>query len=86
MRTSTVVIHRDLKPANIMVVKSPDGKEVAKVLDFGLARVAVSEGKRQALTEPGTFLGSGLYMSPEQCRGKPADARSDVYASRLHHV
>ncbi|NVB77642.1 MAG: serine/threonine protein kinase [Kofleriaceae bacterium] len=68
------VIHRDLKPANVMV--SSDGH--VKVLDFGVARIAASAGK----TRQGDFLGTPLYMSPEQAmaRSETADARADVYA------
>ena len=77
------VVHRDLKSAN--VVLTPEGR--AKVLDFGLAkRLAgedLSEGttaEHDTLTSPGTLAGTLAYMAPEQLRGKPADARSDIWA------
>lgn len=71
------VVHRDLKPENLVVAR--DG--TLKILDFGLARLT-GAGERRALdaTEPGTVLGTAGYLSPEQARGEPADARSDLFA------
>ena len=69
------IVHRDLKPENI--VRTPDG--VVKILDFGLARTA-DGGDGPALTIEGTALGTPGYMSPEQIRGGPVDARSDQFA------
>jgi tetratricopeptide (TPR) repeat protein len=66
------VIHRDLKPANVMV----DRQGEPHIMDFGLAKQAF-EGS--LLTRSGAFLGTPFYMAPEQIRGEPADARSDVY-------
>ena len=73
------LIHRDLKPSNIMLVKTKDGLDVVKILDFGLAKF-IDEGKQQALSQTGYVLGTGFYMSPEQSRGKSADVRSEIYA------
>jgi serine/threonine-protein kinase len=66
------VVHRDVKPANVLVL--PDG--TVKVTDFGIARTPDSD----TLTEPGAVIGTVGYLAPEQLRGAPADARSDVYA------
>jgi serine/threonine protein kinase/Flp pilus assembly protein TadD len=72
------VIHRDLKPDNIKI--TPDGR--VKVLDFGLAKASVSEGKplEATVTQPGRLMGTPAYMSPEQARGKPSDKRSDIWS------
>lgn len=73
------VIHRDLKPSNVVVL-ADENREVVKVLDFGLARLVQSEEESQHLTMTGALVGSIYYMSPEQCLGKKADARSDIYS------
>lgn len=70
------IVHRDLKPQNVMLTsRSPIG---IKVLDFGIARLL--EGNPFDATTMGRQLGSLFYMSPEQTRGEPADAKSDVFA------
>lgn len=70
------IIHRDLKPDNIHVGLDDDGREMAKVLDFGVAKIIGSSKKTQA----GMVFGTPHYMSPEQGQGHAIDQRTDVYA------
>jgi serine/threonine protein kinase/tetratricopeptide (TPR) repeat protein len=72
------LIHRDLKPENVLVGKRPDGTELAKLCDFGIAKVAQEEGPK--LSQAGSMIGTPLYMSPEAACGRDADARSDLYS------
>jgi predicted Ser/Thr protein kinase len=73
------IVHRDLKPDNILVARSKSGKEIVKVVDFGIAK-AMQEGAGEALTRTGLVIGTPEFMSPEQLLGDPVDARSDLYA------
>lgn len=74
------IVHRDLKPGNIMVTKVPGLGESAKLLDFGIAQIKGGEAY-QRLTQTGMILGTPRYMSPEQLRGAPTDARTDLWAA-----
>ena len=73
------IVHRDIKPDNVMLVAADGGAEVAKVLDFGLAKLREAEG-RSDVTAGGVILGTPHYMAPEQIRGDEVDQRSDIYS------
>src|SRR5262245_57075622 len=76
------VVHRDLKPENIMLLDRYGERDYVKVLDFGIARSLHRTGA-DFRTGTGAILGTPAYMSPEQCEGKPVDARSDLYTLGL---
>ncbi len=68
------IIHRDVKPANIMISTT----NAVKVMDFGIARAIADSGN--SVTQTAAVIGTAQYLSPEQARGEPVDARSDVYS------
>jgi serine/threonine-protein kinase len=73
------IIHRDLKPENIVLEPMRSGGDFVKVVDFGLAKMK-AEAASIGITSPGLVCGTPDYMAPEQGRGDPIDARSDLYA------
>ncbi|HUK53079.1 MAG TPA: serine/threonine-protein kinase [Candidatus Binatia bacterium] len=81
------IIHRDVKPYNIMVCKDAQGNEVAKILDYGVAKVKEQGQLYQAQkTQAGVMIGTPAYMSPEQVKGIPSDqldGRVDLYAAGI---
>ncbi|MFN2453983.1 MAG: protein kinase [Pyrinomonadaceae bacterium] len=77
------IIHRDLKPGNIFVVERPHAPAIVKVLDFGIAKLALEKTDGVSpvtLTEAGVMIGTPRYMSPEQCDGAELKESSDVYS------
>ncbi|HEY6175279.1 MAG TPA: serine/threonine-protein kinase, partial [Kofleriaceae bacterium] len=75
------VIHRDLKPDNVVVVPTPDGAELVKLLDFGVAKLLNRDDEDVGFqTAAGSVIGTPAYMSPEQAGGMVIDARSDIYS------
>ena len=74
------IVHRDLKPDNVFLVHN-EGDEIAKVLDFGVAKIEATQLDGSGHTRTGSLLGTPYYMSPEQAQGnKHIDARSDLWA------
>ncbi len=75
------IVHRDLKPSNIILARDHQNQLVAKVVDFGIAKLKEATVTEDgALTNTGMLIGTPRYMSPEQCGGQDLDARSDIYA------
>jgi serine/threonine-protein kinase len=75
------IVHRDLKPPNLFVVTRPDGEQVIKVLDFGVAKVRNQPNVDAASTHTTAVFGTPFFMSPEQIRSaKAADAQSDLWS------
>ena len=74
------IIHRDLKPDNVFLARRARGREIVKVLDFGLAKLASDSALGPSITRDGTVFGTPEYMAPEQAEGEKLDGRTDVYA------
>lgn len=77
------IIHRDLKSNNVLLLERGDATDLVKIVDFGIARLIAPDaeaGNPSNVTMTGEIFGSPLAMSPEQCRGEKADARSDIYS------
>jgi eukaryotic-like serine/threonine-protein kinase len=74
------IVHRDLKPDNVMISTRRDGRDLVKVLDFGIAKLTGDQpGSRR--TRTGIVMGTPAYMSPEQCEGRgQIDHRTDIYS------
>jgi hypothetical protein len=75
------VVHRDLKPENVFLARSASGREVAKLLDFGIAKIA--DPVSGTATQAGMVVGTPEYLAPEQASGGAVDGRADLYALGL---
>lgn len=73
------IVHRDLKPENLLITTLKDGRDLVKLLDFGLAKLREGE-ERNEITSTGALIGTPYYMAPEVIRGQPVDHRADIYA------
>ena len=73
------IVHRDIKPDNVFLTSTTAVHDLVKLLDFGIAKLQGGAGAAH-LTVAGTMIGTPAYMSPEQARGLPVDARTDLYA------
>ncbi len=79
------VVHRDMKPENVFLQKTPDGEEIVKIVDFGIAQLRsnddlAEQAPKRRLTKTGMIFGTPEYMAPEQAAGRAVDLRADVYA------
>jgi serine/threonine-protein kinase len=77
------VVHRDLKPENIVLVEREGERDVVKLLDFGIAKLASpgQGGAGEQLTRAGAIFGTPQYFAPEQAMGEPVDTRADLYSA-----
>jgi len=71
------IVHRDLKPENVLITRTTGGRDFAKVLDFGLAKL---DGRNPNETDRHSIVGTPYFMAPEQIRGEDVDARTDIYS------
>jgi serine/threonine protein kinase len=74
------IVHRDLKPENVLVTRTTGGRDFAKILDFGLAKIGGRDAPPTEVTDRTEIVGTPYFMSPEQIRGDDVDARSDIYS------
>lgn len=74
------IIHRDVKAENVLLTKGPNGEDVVKLVDFGLATLADAERKGQRLTRAGMVIGTPEYIAPECARGASGGPESDQYS------
>jgi serine/threonine-protein kinase len=74
------IAHRDLKPENVFLARESDGTVFPKLLDFGIAKLLGAAAQPMHKTRTGAPIGTPFYMSPEQCRGRDVDHRTDIYA------
>jgi eukaryotic-like serine/threonine-protein kinase len=75
------IVHRDLKPDNVFVLAAPAAGSPIKILDFGIAKLMSPDASHGSNTRTGSLLGTPIYMSPEQCRGRgEIDQRTDIYS------
>jgi hypothetical protein len=77
------IVHRDLKPENVFVTHDFRGREIVKLVDFGIAKLIDEDSAREQLTRAGMVFGTPRYMSPEQATGGKLDERTDLYAAGL---
>ncbi len=74
------IVHRDLKPENVLITRTTGGRDFAKVLDFGLAKLADAPKAASNETDRHAIVGTPYFMAPEQIRGDDVDARTDLYS------
>ena len=75
------IVHRDLKPDNVMLTERGKDRDVARVLDFGIAKLRDDDRQTvNAMTRAGDLVGTPQYMAPEQIKGEKVDGRTDIYA------
>jgi serine/threonine-protein kinase len=77
------IIHRDVKPDNIFITRGRDGRSLAKLLDFGIIKLATGGPSSQTMATGGRFIGTFRYAPPEQILGREVTPRSDLYAAGL---